>query len=318
MNRTRHLLIAALAAAAGGCQDALNAYRTPPFPAVRRRRVVAPTAVVPAVDVVTARNGNPHASPTSNPGDDPPQEYKLLVRTKVVTIEVPAGTVSSSERIWNQLDEEIVGREVLLTLGRNGLRVGVGPRASWPDVARVLKKLTGRPLKQTMLMSTPSQPVPYSVKQRQGVQTIFVFHPDRTCSGADYPPGDNLLTLACMFEPDNPKKLMAVGVPQIRTTRQKTRIIRSGGKLRVVDRPMLFSFDPLTFRLQFNAGDFIVFGPSRQAARAGSVGSHFLIKRKRGVPFETVLVLIPEVVAAPVRPREKAPLGGLRAPGSGS
>jgi len=232
-----------------------------------------------------------------------PKRYVLLVRIRLVTIEVPMGTVSGSETVWNYLDEESIGRKKLVTLSRNGLRIGVGRRDNWADLAKILERMTGRPLGKTVMMVPPREPVSCVVKKRQGVQTIFVFHDDRTCSGADYPPGENLLTVMCTFNPEEPKELIITGLPQIRTTQHRARIIRARNSLTIVERPTLFNFDSLAFQVRLTGGDFLVIGPGTQAGRPSSLAHHFLIKRRKGVQFETVLVLIPEVVAVPVQER---------------
>ena len=55
-----------------------------------------------------------------------------------------------------------------------------------------LNRMTGREVKETATMALPSQPFQIMLKQVQPIQTIFTFYRDRTLSGLDYPPGDNL------------------------------------------------------------------------------------------------------------------------------
>jgi len=303
MDRFTRFVIPILTATPWGCHD----YIRPRNPVSSLPR---PTPVVPVLG--NSRPGSNSAADKPGAQNDQAKRYVFLVRIKVVTIEAPVGTVSGSERVWSWLDEELVGAEALVNLGRNGFRIGAGRRDDWPAVAKMLKALTGHGLTQTLLMTTPREPVSYVVKQRQGIQTIFTFYPNRTCSGADYPPGDNLLTMACTFDPDEPQKLMITGVPQIRTIRHRPQIVKGRDRLSIVEKPAVFTFDPLTFRLRFTGGDFVMIGPGVQAARPVSVGHHFLIQRRKGVPFETVLILIPEVVAAPLR--ERAPAAGSLRP----
>lgn len=308
MNRTARLVIPILAGSLWGCD-----VFPPPAPPVQRR---VPTDLQP---VPPGENpAKPVAKGNPNPRKNGSPRYRLVVRIKVVTIEAPVGTVSNSERVWSWLDEELVGPETLVNLGRNGFRIGVGRRDDWPAVAKILQSvLHAKGLTETLLIAKPRDPVSFVLKQRQGVQTIFTFHPDRTCSGADYPPGDNLLTLACTFDAEDPTKLRAIGVPQIRTTRHRARIVKRAAGMTVVEQPTTYSFDPLVFQLRFAGGDFVMIGPGVQAARAVTVGHHFLIKKKgqaQAKLFETVLVLIPEVVAAPVSERGPAPLSSLRSP----
>ena len=49
------------------------------------------------------------------------------------------------------------------------------------------------------------------------------------------------------------------------------------------------------------AKGFLVIGPGANARNPTSVGYHFLVKKRQGMEFETLLVLVPEVFAAPLR-----------------
>jgi len=101
---------------------------------------------------LTAGCPPPHASPShpveTMPGagaasNDAP-EFMFVLQVKVTSIEVPVGTASGSEEIWSYLDEERTKAFHIATLGRNGMRVGLADLASWPDLARILAKMTGR------------------------------------------------------------------------------------------------------------------------------------------------------------------------------
>ena len=150
----------------------------------------------------------------------------------------------------------------------------------------------------------PGNPLPIVLKERQGEQTIFVFHEDRTLSGADYPPGDNVLAVACTLDEDDRSRVFVSAVPQIVTTLRRQRFLMGEGGPVVAARPDVYPFEPLTFQVNVPRGDFVVVGPGSQSRRASSVGHHFLVRDKKGVEFETLIVLMPEVVAAalPTRP----------------
>jgi len=229
------------------------------------------------------------------------ERYFLLVRLRVASIEVPLGAASESEEIWSYLNEEPLGVARLTGLGRNGFRVGVGRGDSWLDLAKILKRLTGRRLTEATIMAVPGKPVPIVLKQLQGIQTIFTFYDDRTLSGADYPPGDNLLTICCTLNEDEPTEVLITGAPQIRSTERKTRIVKDPGGLMMVAKPDLYNFGPLTFQVSVPSKDFFVIGPGPESIRATSVAHHFLIRQTEGLEFETVLIIMPEVFLAPVK-----------------
>jgi hypothetical protein len=227
--------------------------------------------------------------------------YHFVVSLRITTIEVPVGTASGSEEIWSYLDEEPIHAIRSANLGRNGLRVGLGRLGTWPDVARILKRMTGRSPKRNLVACIPGNPLPIILKERQADQTIFTFHDDRTLSGRDYPAGDYLLAIVCTLDEDDPSKIILTAMPQVRTTRRQRRFVMRDAGPEMVAHAEVFGLSHLTFQLMMGKESFLVIGPGANSRNPTSVGHHFLVKKKEGMEFETLLVLIPKVLAAPVR-----------------
>jgi len=99
----------------------------------------------------------------------------------------------------------------MAALGRNGFRIGLAKRDSWPDLARIFKRLTGQQTKESTFLRVPGAPIEVVLKEQQPGQTIFTVNDDRTISGEDYPPADNLLTLLCTFNQDEPNHVLLIG-----------------------------------------------------------------------------------------------------------
>lgn len=253
----------------------------------------------------------PGVDPNNEPSSDPNRlgSYMMVVRLKLVTIEVPVGQASGSEEIWSYLDEEPVRTSHPGMLSRNGMRAGVGKRSSWPDLAKVIKKLTGSAPQQNVAVALPGDPLPIVLKERLGEQSVFLFHEDRTLSGSDYPPGDNILALACTLDQDDRRRVFLSAVPQIRTSYRKARYVVSDTGATVSAQPIYYPFSSLTFQASLTSGDFVVLGPGAQSRRATSVGHRFLVRDKEGVEFETLIVIMPEAVAAPLPGRTPSPGG---------
>jgi len=230
------------------------------------------------------------------------KSYVLLVRLHLSSVEVPVGTVSSSEDLWSYLDEEPIEEIRGPVMGLNGLRAGLGRADGWADIARVLKDMTGQAIKVSTMLSPPARPVPITIKMAQPAQTIFMFRSDGTVFGFDYPPGDNVLTLYCTLNEDDPSELLITCTPQIRTSHKGPKFIKSAGGLTMVNRPTYFSLANLTFRARVPSGDFLIVGPGANSDRPTSAGYNFLVKHKGGVAFEIVLIIKPEVFATQVRP----------------
>lgn len=239
--------------------------------------------------------------PTSRPASHtPPKRVKLMVSVRMATIEVPAGTVSSSEEVWSYLDEESVTARRSISLGRNGIRVGLGRRNAWPDLADVLKRMTGHVPKQSTIAATPNDPFQIILKEKQPEATIFSFRDDRTLSGRDYPRGDYMLALSFTLDEDDATRVMLSAVPQVCSTKRVTKFVHSPMGPQMISEPEVFSLDDLTFRLMVPPKGFLVIGPGANARNASTVGHHFLTRQREGVEYETVLVLTPEVIAAPI------------------
>ncbi len=241
--------------------------------------------------------GDP-AGATTRPDEN---RYMLIVQMRVVSVEVPVGTASGTEELWSYLDEEPVSAFRHAGLGRNGWRIGVARRDVWPDLARILTHMTGKPLQERDFTVIPSRPMHVSLKENQPIGTIFLSNEDQTLSGADYPPGDYLLTVTCTLDRDDPSHVMVTGIPQVRSTHRTPRFIRQETGMAMVAEPNYFHFRPLLFRMTIPSGNIVVIGPGAESRRPSSVGYHFLVHRKEGMEFETVLVLVPRVFAAPLR-----------------
>jgi hypothetical protein len=247
-----------------------------------------------------AMPGDANSNAAEN-GPGKPKRYQIVVTVKLTTIEVPVGTASGSEDVWSYLDEEPVKPVRSADLGRNGFRVGLGREGSWPDLVRVLKRMTGRSPKQSLVATMPGAPLPIVLKEKQEAQTIFAFHSDRTLSGRDYPPGDYLLAVVCTLDEDDLSKVLITAMPQVRSARsRKTFTMKKAGP-GIVVKSDVYDFAPLAFQLLIPPKGFVVIGPGANSRNPISAGHHFLVRKKEGMEFETLLVLTPEVFATPVR-----------------
>jgi len=234
---------------------------------------------------------------TNNVGKPP--RFPEIIRMNIIYVEVPTGQASGSEEIWSYLDEEPIGAERLVSLGRNGIRVGLGRSKSMPDIIRVLKRMTGKALGRRMMIGRSGAPHHTVLKRDRGVQTIFSFHADRTLTGSDFPPGDNVLTVACTVDQDDADRMILTGMPQVRSTKTRTRFLSEPAGIRIVNKPVMFGFDGLMFQMPMRPGEFLVIGPGAASRRPHSVGRHFFIEKKKGMDFEIVLVLTPTAEMLP-------------------
>ena len=227
-------------------------------------------------------------------------KYHLIVQFRLLSIEAPAGSFSKSEELWKHVDEESVqaGRSGLLA--RNGLRVGLASAKAWDDLEGVFKRLSGRAVGQASATTLPGRPAAIPVKRHQPPQTIFVFYPDGSLSGADYPPGDDLLAVNCTLSQSDPSLVYLTVLPQVRSSEVRTTIVNRPEGPGYESLQELFSFDALQFQVEIRSQDILLIGPSADVRRGDSLAARFLVAEKAGMRYETVLVVIPQVVAAPI------------------
>lgn len=271
------------------------------------RRAVIPTIVWLACGLGGCSFPSAAPTPSATPGaavvlSSPaggPQEL-LLVQIRVMAIEVPVGAASSSEDIWSYVDEESTGAATS-ALGRNGFRVGLAHSGNWASMERILKQLAGRQVKDSYFTILPNNPLPIVLKASQPDQTLFVFHADKTLSGEDFPAADNILTVACAINEDEPNQVILIGQPQLRSTNETVRIVDEGHSFIWVEGKKVYELPDLTFRFPVASTDLVVVGPGSAARRPSSVAHQFLTKEREGIRFETVLVLSPTVVRAQAR-----------------
>ena len=217
-----------------------------------------------------------------------------IIHIQIGIVEVPVGVASGSDELWSNLDEEPVSLQSSM-LSRNGFRIGVGRGDTWEDMKRTLQKMTGRQFRSLTTQAFSGDSVSVELKMKQPTQRIFTTFEDRTLSGAEYPPGDNLLTLSCTLDENDLSKVLLTAVPQIRSIKRVPQFVQAQGVPRLVSNPVLFTFSPLTFQLTVPRNNFLITAPGIESRRTTSVGYHFLTNERKGMRHEMVLVLRPMV-----------------------
>ncbi len=291
-----------------GCQPQPGDSQIEPPPAGAVKNPPVPATTQPVG--MTAKIGDtvqPVIEVTPGAAPDP-RTHVMILRLQVISIEAPVGTVSGSEDIWSYVDEEPLGPARAAALGRNGLRVGMGRRDTWPDMARILKGLTAKGYTDRLMHCLPGKALEVPLKEHDSEVTIFTSQADRTLSGCDYPAGQDLLSLMGTINEDEPWNVLITALPQIRAAQGRQRLFTREGRVVAETRQDVFDFSDLRFQLSVRAKDFLIIGPNAQSGNSSSPGHHFLVRDKDGAKFETVLVIIPQVLATARPPEGESPL----------
>ncbi|MDY7011185.1 MAG: hypothetical protein SVV80_10610 [Planctomycetota bacterium] len=232
------------------------------------------------------------------------RDFILVVRINLITVQIPIGSVSNSEQLWGYLDEEPVGARVGSALSSNGIRVGLGRKDAWKDISGILQQLTGEPLNRTTLLVPPGAPMPIVFKPQQKEQTIFTYRRDESLFGRDYPAGDNVLMTMATINFDEPSAVWMTATPVVRSSQRRRRYVKQAGEYALTSEPIYYHLGDLGFRFKVPRGDFILIGPDQQAQQHSSPGYHFLVHNRQALEFETVVIIAPEVFAAPARKKD--------------
>jgi hypothetical protein len=229
--------------------------------------------------------------------DRRPANRLFLANVRIAVIELPVGAATEKPDLWQGLDENQLQADRAIVLYRNGLRVGTTQAENNAMLAKMFRNLTGRQPYYGLLSTMPGVPMTLTLKQDQPPWTVFTIDPDGRTRGADYPAGNYVLAVSCRLNEDDPSKVLLTVVPQIRSRFLKTPMDLLNQDAATRSDWKIFGFEQVSFALTLPAGDIVVIGPSKEARRSSSIGHGFLIGSKDGVPFETVLVLIPEVAS---------------------
>lgn len=225
--------------------------------------------------------------------------YDVRLRLDVASVQAPIGTISDSEELWSYLDEESIRPLGNAGLGRNGIRVGLGKAASWPDMVKILQNLTGRPFSQEAKVAELGKALPLTLKSDQPLKTIFISFDDNSLSGSDYPPGNYVLAISFSINPDDRSQVMITAVPQVHSSQRKLEYIKGPAGYAAVQKPTIFSFFPLAFQLRMLQKDFLLIGPNSEARRENSPGNNLFISTRDGIEYEMIYILIPEIIYQP-------------------
>lgn len=236
----------------------------------------------------------------------PPSVSQKAVQFRVMQVQVPQGEFSRSQKIWDHLDEQAVGVETQMLLQRNGLRVALGSPESWPPVKAILESVPKRSVRQL----PPSLPNSLSVSlQLTGEpvdQTIFFYRPNGTMAGSFYSQASDVLRITWDFHSDNIEQVAVYVTPEIR--QEQSGVVFKATPLGAAPVPIYEGrvFSELACRLIVSPNGYIVLGPGADVDHIGLLGREFLVTQIDGEPYESILVIVPEVLDLTKHPAGEA------------
>jgi len=239
-------------------------------------------------------------------GQIPATRYYL--RYDVLRVEVPPGTVSRSEILWNHVDESVLPFEVTRRARMNGLRVGLADREAWPAIKAVLESAGATQVALTGLTQDDFLPFAVKIDPVNRDRTVFHYGAKGVLEGSTYTDSLGMLRIEHALNPERLGEFEIRLLPEARGARLETTLAATESGLREVPVYRGKVFADLAVQMTVPEGTIIVFGPSDRAGRQSLIGTEFLIGERNGVAFERIFFITPFLVP---RDAEMSGLGEL-------
>ena len=240
--------------------------------------------------------GGPAQQPQAGP------LVSLVVTFDLLRIEVAAGAISTSQTLWNHLDEEAVGSERALLLRRNGFRVGLGQPGAWPAVEAILGASQPVLSRRKVLSLRGPQPVSIEDGQAPRDQTVFYYRGDGTLVGQSLADSRNLLRVDHQVEPASPEAVVLQVTPIVYQTDLGLQWLRTAAGLEKVPAYDGLAIEDLSFRVRLPAGCFLLIASGPEAVRPGLIGREVMSAAGREGRYEFIYVIWARVIRTEVQP----------------
>ena len=294
-------LLAAIGAAVGAAAGAPGCANPRPSAPGANKPVwaeVNPTLLDESVFTHRGAEVASDVSPTALP------TIALETYVQVWRFRISAGRISTTEQLWDHLDESIVAPRKSVLLRRNGIRVGVSRLASWPAVRAILMLHEPEVSASTPVVAGDG---PWSIELADIADgtPLFYFDSEDRLTGARHAEGKLCLRMEHLLDLDNLTMLKLRAVPEIRREDPTVRT-----RMRMAAEPASNStelFGALTFTMAVPPEHFIIIGPGPASRLPHLVGSRLFKSAENGEDFENVYCIVPKILRRQVPTHAAAP-----------
>lgn len=216
----------------------------------------------------------------------------ITFQVEVYRINVPFGTFTGNEEFWKRMDEQCVDAFKYDVLNRNGIRVGLAPRAELEFFKRFMEE---KPVISKMTTTAVEAPlVELEMRSDLPEQTISFYNPDLRLR--DYDGSTNLLNLSFQPAPRKPGSMRLTLAPVVRSHRKKFQFtaMNNETELQYINPETYYD---LNLRVDIPKDQFFIMMPSIDARYGTSVGRAFLTKDGPTDRLEQILLIIPHAIS---------------------
>ncbi|MGD0389714.1 MAG: hypothetical protein ABSC42_12255 [Tepidisphaeraceae bacterium] len=236
------------------------------------------------------------AAPPSAASDaKPPLTGSGIITGTMYHLQMPFGANSRDESFWKLLDEDVVDVGTNLNLNRNGLRVGRGRIADWPDFLKILLAESAIKLRETRFTAQPSfDDARLEMSDIMPEELLYIYD-DHGLTMRSFDDCQNLLSLSFQWAPRKPGTIRLTVCPAIMAWRTRRDYSLSDDPPEVKYLERLNYYD-LHFRADIARGEFLALGTSTATEDPNRVGSRFLTRDGPNQRYEQLLILVGQPV----------------------
>jgi hypothetical protein len=244
----------------------------------------APSHVAPPptpTPMIGSERGVPHDVIKLEPGP----------RVIVYKITVPVGTCSGNEKVWQELNEDVLDSKTSVLIAQNGLRAGSAPQNRWTQVSKLLD-VPGARTEQFVCQTDGHSSLNVTTRTSVAEQIVVSIDRDLQQSGRTFENCDNGFRLSMRAVRGKPDLIIQLE-PVV--TMGTVAVIRAEHELGVTRTGFTVeeSFADMRLAAQLTPAQFLVIAAADPKASKFSVGSLWLSETAHVPATETLLVFVP-------------------------
>ncbi|MGD0767972.1 MAG: hypothetical protein ABSB42_07225 [Tepidisphaeraceae bacterium] len=227
---------------------------------------------------------------------NPPLIGSGAIFGEIYQFQMPFGANSRDDSFWKLVDEDVVDVPTNLNLNRNGLRVGRGRVADWPDYLKLLIAESAMTLKETKFLTQPSfDDARLPMSDDILPEELLFIYDDHGLTMRSFDDCQNFLSVAFQWAPRKAGTMRLTICPAIMAwrTRRDYSLSDNPPEGKYLER---LNYYDLHFCTDVAPGEFLALGTSTATEDPNRVGSRFLTRDGPNQRYEQLLILVGQSV----------------------
>lgn len=219
-------------------------------------------------------------------------EIRVHLQFDVSRIELPAGSIRHSAKVWNHVDEMQVDPVLSARLSRNGLRIGVARASAWPALRAIFTEENAR-IARIQRVAQPGAPLWLGLDRITNDEPIFYYGTDGRLAGKTFDGGTKCLRIDYEMIAATDLQVVLSVTPEIQDEESTVQWRRSSEGYYLSSENKRYVFNELRSTWTLGPGDFLVIGPDARTPAGQLIGSRLLTRRTGGEELDMILCITP-------------------------